>query len=214
MRKPYPNRYGKPILARVDTDIFLKTYFSHCLKCTFCCDACCRHGVDTAFDEVRRIENYAGALEEYTSVSREHWFAGISLEDDDFPGRGNTRTGTNHKGCIFLNPKGRGCMIHSFCLQNAIDYHDLKPMVSCLFPVTFGEGLLSPATEVDDKTLRCLGKGRSLYAGARSELQYYFGQELISELDALETLSLAESIPRAALKKALQGFVWIKIPPP
>ena len=92
-------------------------------------------------------------------------------------------------------------MIHSFCLQNAIDYHDLKPMVSCLFPVTFGEGLLSPATEVDDKTLRCLGKGRSLYAGARSELQYYFGPELISELDALETVSLAESIPRAALKK-------------
>ncbi len=84
-------------------------------------------------------------------------------------------------------------MIHSFCLKNGMDYHDLKPMICCLFPLTFDEGLLSPSPEVDDQTLICLGAGSSLYQGIREELEYYFGQEFIGELDTIEAFVISTS---------------------
>ncbi len=192
LSKPYVSRHGTPTLTRVETDIFIKTYFTYCLKCTFCNDACCAHGVDVARDEVRQLDQHVEALEQYTGVRREDWFIETYEEDDDFPGRGNTRTSTRRRGCVFLNPAGRSCMIHAFCLQNGMDYHALKPMICCLFPVTFGNGLLAPSDEVDDQTLICLNQGPSLYAGVRDELRYYFGQEFISELEALEAACLAE----------------------
>ncbi len=188
--KPYSSRYGKPILTSVDTDIFLKTYFVRCLECTFCYDACCSHGVDVALDEVNRIGQWAEALEQSIGISRKSWFTEAFTIDGDFPGESKTRTRTNSRGCVFLNVRGRGCAIHRFCVQNNIDYHDLKPMLSCLFPITFEAGLLQPSAEVKDKTLICLDEEQSLYQGVRSELQYYFGDELISNLDALKESSI------------------------
>jgi Fe-S-cluster containining protein len=186
LRQPYPSRHGKPILDRVNTDIFIKTYFMQCLQCTFCNDACCTYGVDVAIDEARRIEEHGDALARYTQVPRERWFDGSFAADPDFPGQGYTQTSIGPRGCIFLNPTGRSCMVHAFCLQNGMDYHDLKPMVCCLFPVTFSEGLLAPSIDVDDQSLICLNQGVSLYSGAREELRYYFGDELVAELDALQ----------------------------
>jgi hypothetical protein len=84
-------------------------------------------------------------------------------------------------------------MIHSFALDNGLDYHDLKPMVSVLFPVTFDEGLLHPAAEIDDGSLQCAGDGPTLYRGVRSEIPWYFGHDLVAELDAIEAAVLAES---------------------
>jgi hypothetical protein len=62
-------------------------------------------------------------------------------------------------------------------------------MVSALFPVTFDDGLLHASTEARDGTLVCGGQGPSLYRGARAELLHYFGESLVSELDALEARS-------------------------
>ena len=60
-------------------------------------------------------------------------------------------------------------------------------MVSCLFPITFGDnGLLQPSDEVEDNALICLGSGPGLYQGVRSDLSYYFGEAFVSELDRLE----------------------------
>jgi hypothetical protein len=88
--------------------------------------------------------------------------------------------------CVFLSRAGRGCLIHSFCLEQGMDFHDLKPMVSCLFPVTFGSGLLQPSDDVEDDSLICLNSDPELYQGVRSDLSYYFGEALVSELDELE----------------------------
>ncbi len=76
-------------------------------------------------------------------------------------------------------------MLHSFSVEKNLDYHDLKPMICSIFPLTFEEGLLVHADEVEDKELVCADQGLSLYAGVRSELLYYFGQEMIDELDSL-----------------------------
>lgn len=67
-----------------------------------------------------------------------------------------------------------------------MDYHILKPMVGVLFPITFNKGMLLPSNEVLDHSLICLQQGPTLYQCSRDELFYYFGLELVNELDSLE----------------------------
>ncbi|MBI5029006.1 MAG: YkgJ family cysteine cluster protein [Chloroflexi bacterium] len=206
LSESYAGREGAPLVHQVDMDIFTKTYFMHCMACTFCNDSCCQYGADVSLNEARRIEEKGDAIERYTRVPRAQWFDETFQADLDFAGEGNTQTSLGPRGCIFLNPTGRSCMIHAFCLENGMDYHALKPMVCCLFPVTFGNGLLSPSLDVDDASLICLDQGPSLYAGAREELRYYFGDELVAELDAIEAAGLAPSIVNVSVSQSLPKF--------
>jgi hypothetical protein len=96
------------------------------------------------------------------------------------------RTRVENGRCVFLNRAGRGCLIHAFCLERDMDYHDLKSMVDCLFPVTFAGDVLCAADEVTDGELVCMNQGPSLYRGARAELAYYFGDACVAALDAVE----------------------------
>ena len=84
-------------------------------------------------------------------------------------------------------------MLHSFALERGLDYHELKPMVSSLFPVTFDWGLLHPSNEIEDRSLQCVDDGPTLYQGVRGEIEWYFGVELVRELDALESGLLAKT---------------------
>ena len=84
-------------------------------------------------------------------------------------------------------------MLHSYALQNNIDYHDLKPFFCTVFPVTFFEGVLVIPEEVEEKTLACLGNGPTLYQGAREEIRYYFGDEIVNELDEIASTYTKES---------------------
>jgi hypothetical protein len=79
-----------------------------------------------------------------------------------------------------------------------MDYHELKSLVDCLFPITFADGTLCPADEVTDGTLICADTGPTLYRGLRGELAYYFGEEFVSELDELEHHLRTRESPRAS----------------
>ena len=76
-------------------------------------------------------------------------------------------------------------MLHAYAIATGRDYHALKPMVSTLFPVTFGGGALVVSDELEDGSLVCSATGPTAYEAARTELAYYFGESLVSELDAL-----------------------------
>ena len=206
LSRTYASREGAPVVYQVDTEIFTKTYFMRCMACTFCNDACCQYGVDVSLNEARRIEEKGDAIERYTRVPRAQWFDGTFQPDADFAGEGNTQTNLGPRGCVFLNPTGRSCLIHAFCLDQGMDYHALKPMVCCLFPVTFGNGLFSASLDVDDASLICLGEGPTLYAGAREELRYYFGDELVAELDAIQATCLPLNLSTAAVSSALPKY--------
>jgi len=182
----YPSRYGTPVIGSVETDIFRIKYFTHCSSCTFCNDWCCSFGVDVDVQNLRRIEAHTVELEHYTGIPKERWFEQEFTFDEEYPGGSCTRTQTDEKGCVFLNKNGRGCLLHSYSIEKGIDYHELKPLISCLFPLTYDDGALVPAVEVDDKTLVCLDSGLTLYRGVRDEVQYYFGESLVAELDELE----------------------------
>lgn len=187
LKNSYPSVHGLPIIHSVDTDIFHITYFMHCMQCSFCHDECCSYGADTDMLNVNRILAKADELEEFTGIKREKWFYPKKRKwDHEYPGHEYTRTTKRKNACIFLNTKGRGCMLHSFALAKGYDYHDFKPFFCTVFPVTYMEGVLMTPEEIDKKTTACLGPGPTLYQGAREELKYYFGDGLVEELDAIE----------------------------
>ncbi len=185
LEKHYPGIYGAPVISRIENSIFSIRYYTNCMACDFCNDICCSSGADIDADNVRRIMVYAEQLEKYTKISRTEWFADHYKNDKEFPGGQYTRTAVKDGSCVFINRNGRGCMIHAFCISSKIDFHLLKPMVGSLFPITFDEGLLQPSNEVSDNSLCCLHQGPTLYQGVREELIYYFGPELVKELDSL-----------------------------
>jgi hypothetical protein len=180
------SRYGAPQLHSVDRTIFRRRYFTHCLSCTFCHDWCCSFGVDVDRYHVDRILAHADALEAYLGIPREQWFTGEIEPDADVPGGETWRTRVVDGACVFLNRQGRGCRLHTFCLERGIEHRELKSVVDLLFPLTFEAGVLCPADEVLDDELVCVGSGPTLYQGVKDELAYCFGPELIAELDRLE----------------------------
>jgi hypothetical protein len=183
---PHTSRDGSPTVDRVDTTIFHARYFTHCMQCSFCHDRCCSYGVDVDAENHARLLAVADLLEPYVGVPRAEWFTGQWVEDPEFPGGRYTRTGVRDGRCVFLNRRGRGCQIHSFAVSQGRDYHELKPLVSTLYPLTFDEGLLHPSDEVGEGDLICLGQGPTVYRGVRDELLHYFGAALVAELDAFE----------------------------
>lgn len=184
--RAFESRYGVPVIRRVETGIFTRRYFTHCLDCTFCHDACCAEGVDVDLVHVAEIERHATGLEQLTGIPRQKWFHARLTKDPEVPGGGYRRTRVKNGRCVFLNRSGRGCLIHSYCLREGIDYHELKSMTDCLFPLTYSDDTLSTAYDVDDGSLACLNTGPTLYRGVRDEVAYYFGKECVAELDRIE----------------------------
>jgi Fe-S-cluster containining protein len=173
------------------------------MDCTFCSDACCRFGADIEVPRIRELERYRAELESYLGVPRADWFRDDPSDvgfkpEPEYPGGSYTRTEIvelppgrsphNDMACVFLDPNGRGCRIHRFALERGIDVHDIKPMVCLLFPLSFDQRTLEPASEFDEDNpdLVCQGPGATLYQAARTDVLYYFGQEMVAELDRLE----------------------------
>jgi hypothetical protein len=185
--RPFVSRYGVPTITHVDSDVFRRRYFTHCLDCTFCHDECCQYGVDVDLYHFERIMQHADGIEEYTGIPRERWFTKRLEEDPDVPGGGSRRTRVVKGRCVFLKREGRGCMLHGYCAERGIDHHELKSLVDCLFPLTYYDGTLSVADEVEDGSLICLDTGPSVYRGGRGELAYYFGEAFVAALDDVES---------------------------
>jgi hypothetical protein len=192
LSRAYACRWGAPEVNRVHTGIFRERYFMHCMECSYCFDSCCAFGVDVDATNVARLEAHREGLEAFTGIPRARWFTGTWTDDPEFPGGRHTRTRVEGGTCVFRSGAGRGCLIHSYALSRGVDYHELKPMVSVLFPVTFDGGLLHASGEIEDRSLRCYGDGPTVYRGVRGEIAWYFGRSLVEELDRLESQDLAE----------------------
>jgi len=181
----YACKMGGPVLRAVDKRIFAMRYFMNCMGCGFCNDICCSYGVDVDLENVARLKAAPQEFKDYIGVPDSEWFTDEVIADPEFPSGAHVRTRIRDGRCVFLNRQARGCKVHSWCLDNGVDYHLLKPMVSILFPVTFDYGVLNPSNEVVDKSLICEGEGPTCYEGSREELRYYFGDALVAELDRL-----------------------------
>lgn len=186
LSKSFATYFGTPAVSRIDTSIFTRTSFIHCMKCDFCHDSCCQYGADVDADNHVRLLGRSADLGAYLGIPSEQWFTNRWTPDAEYPAGRNTRTAVKDGACVFLNRSGRGCRIHTFCLENGEDYHTIKPMICSLFPLTFDGGLLRPAYELITGELVCIGAGPTLYEGSRDEVLHYFGAELTAELDGLQ----------------------------
>jgi hypothetical protein len=174
-----------PVLRAVDPAIFRLRYFTHCMACGFCKDSCCAYGVDIDLPNVARLKALPSSFKARVGVAEDQWFTDGVVADGEFAGGAHVRTRVVDGACVFRDRKGRGCHIHGWALENGVDYHRIKPMVSILFPLTFEHGVLTASEEAADGTLVCSGQGPTLYDGVRGELLYYFGDGLVAELDGM-----------------------------
>lgn len=186
LTRSYVSVMGDPVINAVNPAIFILRYFTRCLECGFCRDACCDHGVDIDLGNAARLKALPKDFHDRIAVPESEWFEAGTKEDEEFPGGMHTRTAVRNGACVFRNAGGRGCAIHAYCAERGLDYHRFKPMVSVLFPVTFERGILTASDEALGGRLVCAGQGPSLYDGAKGEIAYYFGPDLIAELDALK----------------------------
>ncbi|HEX6033868.1 MAG TPA: DUF3109 family protein, partial [Anaerolineales bacterium] len=177
---------GNLAISFVHRDIFLKTYFARCLECHFCHDWCCSFGADIDIQNVERIEQHREEILPFVRPPEGEWFDGQYTYYEEYAGSMYTRINTQGPRCVFISKDQRGCGLHRYAISKGMDYHEIKPLVCILFPLGFEEGVLLVAPELDDNSLVCAGVGASVYQSLRSEMQYYFGQEFVEELDEIE----------------------------
>jgi Fe-S-cluster containining protein len=193
LSRSYIARDGAPVISGVDTRIFHLQYFTHCSQCNFCHDWCCSFGVELDLKNVERIQAKADALEKLVRIDRNEWFENEVVDDEEFPGGKYTGTNVINDACVFLNRSGRGCLLHSYSMQKGLDYHHLKPIVCVIYPLTFSQGILLPADEIEDRSLVCMDEGLTLYHALKDELAFYFGSEFVTELNEIEWQRTAEA---------------------
>jgi len=195
LSREFPSLFGAPAITTVDPRIFTQRYFARCLDCNFCNDQCCDHGVDIDWANMETLRTLGPSFASTIGVPPQEWFTPELIHDPEFPSSAHARTQVRDGKCVFAEKNGRGCRIHAYCLANGLDYHLYKPLVSILFPLTFEQGALVPATEILDGTLICAGDGPTLYEAVRPELAYYFGEAFVTELDAIGAQSAAHPFP-------------------
>jgi Fe-S-cluster containining protein len=192
LSRPYAPRVGVMVVERIDTRLFIDTYFAACMDCTFCHDLCCQYGATVEMPLKEAILARAEELEPVIGRPSSEWFDDEFQEDSDYAGGGYVRTRVYDGRCVFLNRKGRGCLLHSHALTHGIPVHEIKPLACNLFPIGWGDGALTVPPEIDERELICLGPGPTLYRSARADVLYYYGSELIQELDSMEAEELAK----------------------
>ena len=183
--KKYYHLYNEMAISQIDTRIFTIKYNGFCMSCNLCTDNCCKYGTKVDNISFKNIMKNAKLLESVMKIPQKDWFANEFIADEHYPGSKYVRTNLNEQSCVFFNKKKENCYIHELCFNLQIDYHELKPVVCCLFPLEFSHETLKPAIEFEDDDVRCIGGTLSLYDGVKDEVAYYFGTELVEELNSL-----------------------------
>ena len=173
-------------ISFVHRDIFLKKYFAHCLECNFCHDWCCSFGADIDIQNLERIQQQRGEILPFVRPLEGEWFEAEYSYYEEYAGNQYTRINTQGPRCVFISKDQRGCGLHRYAISRQMDYHEIKPLVCILFPLSFSQGILSLAEEMDDNSLVCSGPGYSAYQSMRHELEFYFGRELVEELNGVQ----------------------------
>jgi Fe-S-cluster containining protein len=177
--------YGNLAISFVHRDIFLKAYFARCLECNFCHDWCCSFGADVDIQNVERIQQHREGILPFIRPPEGEWFESEYSYYEEYAGNQYTRINPQGPRCVFISKDQRGCGLHRYAISKGMDYHEIKPLVCILFPLSFEEGILAIAPELDDDSLVCSGSGDSAYHSIRNELEFYFGHAFVAELDGI-----------------------------
>ena len=133
-----------------------------------------------------KIQQQKGEILPFVRPPEGEWFEAEYTYYEEYAGNQYTRINTQGPRCVFISKDQRGCGLHRYAISKQMDYHEIKPLICILFPLSFSEGILSLAAEMDDNSLVCAGLGYSAYQSMRNELEHYFRREFIEELDGIE----------------------------
>ena len=173
-----------PYVTRVDTDLFTFAYMGgSCFDNGNCKDVCCSEGVlmdSRAFNELLKYKDEP----EFAGIDFDYPFAEDTLASG---GLGHDSRVVNGS-CTFRDWKNRGCLIHGFANKIGRDFREIKFFYCSLFPadvehtemLTIGKILRRPGY------LDCSKGTSTVYKVSRPDIEYYYGKELIAELDGLE----------------------------
>ncbi|MBI1733424.1 MAG: hypothetical protein HYR49_11755 [Gammaproteobacteria bacterium] len=193
LSRPYTSRNGRPTIDRVDARIFTARYFAECMKCSFCFDECCQHGTNISPLDEANILKHAPALEGRIGLPASAWFDNQWEGTVDFPGgkimRARAYGGRVRNGpqmCVFAAHGGRGCILHTYALENNLSPYDVKPEDCHIFPLMYDNGALVPAVEIGEKSLICQGNGETLFRSMFSALGHFFGEAFVEELKIID----------------------------
>lgn len=181
---PIKSDTGAIKLHAVEDDLFKHLCIPDCLQFDVCHDICCSYGCDVSRDEVARIMAHKEELEKLLKLPAERWFKQHWTKDSDFPSGEFVRSRVRRGKCVFYAHELRGCMLHRFAVRERFDPHLIKPMVCFMFPATWENGNLLAAGFLSE--LPCDAKGVTVYQSQKKEIGYYFGTEIVKELDGLE----------------------------
>jgi Fe-S-cluster containining protein len=183
---PIKSDTGPVKIHAVEEDIFKIHCVSDCLQFDVCRDICCSYGCDVSRAEMDRIVGHREAIEKLLKLPSDRWFKQHWTKDKDFPSGEFVRSRVHKGKCVFYAHELRGCMLHRFAVQQGFDPHLIKPMVCFMFPATWENGNLLVAGFLSE--LPCDAKGITVYRSQKKEIGYYFGPEIVEELDKLEAL--------------------------
>ena len=89
-------------------------------------------------------------------------------------------------GCVFLAHDRRGCAIHRAALEGGWDFHQVKPHICRLFPMSYEDDTICISDDFEDYDCADASGAPSLYRVARDTLAAVFGLELVAALDRVE----------------------------
>jgi Fe-S-cluster containining protein len=107
------------------------------------------------------------------------WFKGQFWFDETLLEAYVARTNVVDGLCVFWGHGG--CLIHEHCEIKHLPYYEFKPFVCCLYPLSVRKGSLIPYFDAS------VGGDETFYRRVREDLRFFFGNELIDELDEMET---------------------------
>lgn len=181
LKQTFNSRYGLPAVSKVETDIFtFKYYDKNCFDNNTCNDICCSEGVLMDIRSFEQLLKYKDKPE-FKHIDWDYYFKKDLLAAGGLGCDSRVVNGT----CAFRNTGGRGCLIHKFSLESGMDFRDIKFLYCCFFPADIFDGeLLSYSNLLRRKGyLNCEGGNSTVYETSKNDIEYYFGQGLINELD-------------------------------
>ena len=193
---------------KVDRNIFVRRVVADCMShgCTMVADegaplphprplleACCQYGADTDLTERDAILGHAAQLRSLLTpaAAAAPWFTTEVQEDPDYPSGRHVRTATFTRadgvtGCVFLAHDRRGCAIHRAALEGGWDFHQVKPHICRLFPMSYEEDAIVISDDYEDYDCADAAGAPTLYRVARDTLAAVFGEPLVAALDRVE----------------------------
>lgn len=188
---------------RVDRAIFTRRVVADCMShaCTQVADegvplakhrplleACCQYGADVDVTERDAILTHAPQLRALlVPAAREApWFTDEVQRDPDYPSGEHVRTAVFEGGCVFLAHDRRGCAIHRAALEGGWDFHQVKPHICRLFPMSYEGDAICISDDYEDYDCADAAGAPTLYRVARDTLAAVFGPALVAALDQVE----------------------------